>query len=297
MPSIEQFEMFVAVVDEGAVRQAAKKVHKTQPTVTAAIKKMESTLGLTLFNRDGYRMQPTTAGFRIYQLAREVLDKHHEVNALAQHLGDGHEPLISIAVEASFDLILITEPLRQIQQLFGHTQIDLSQEYMSGAFERLLNGSVELAISPVNAAFFPTGKMDVLPLSVGEFVNVASPAFVAKFDGLTSVRQLISEYQIVIRDSGTATRDVNFGVQQGQRTWLVNSFDTKKALIKSGLGWGSLPRSVIEQELVSGTLIPMLLSGFRPYTQVEYHLLKRSDKPMGPVLSKIWSLFSDFATH
>ena len=46
MPSIEQFEMFVAVVDEGAVRQAAKKVHKTQPTVTAAIKKMESTLGL-----------------------------------------------------------------------------------------------------------------------------------------------------------------------------------------------------------------------------------------------------------
>ena len=126
------------------------------------------------------------------------------------------------------------------------------------------------------------------PLNRGKFANLASPDLVAKHQQLTHVEQLKNEYQIVVKDSGTLTEQVRIGVQQGQRIWYVNNFQSKKLLIEQGLGWGTLPRQLVEQQLAEKKLVELHLNGFPIIEEITYYLVKMKHRILGPIASEFW---------
>lgn len=291
MPSIEQYKMFVAVAESNSLRAAAKSIYKSQPTVTTAIKKMEDELSLSLFNRDEYRLQLTEHGRMIYRTALNLLAHHEEVSDLASHFNKGEESSLKIAIEASFDMSSIISILGRIQQDFSSTQFILQQEYVSGAFELLLNEQVDLAITPIDPMSFSVGEIERKHLYTGHFVNLASPTLLNRHNDLKNVQQLKDEYQIVIRDTGTATGDKQIGVQQGQRTWYVNNFETKLLLIRNGLGWGSMPMNIVKHLLETEELVALNLSDCPDYNNIEYSLIKLKRKILGPIATNLWHMF------
>lgn len=291
MPSIEQYKMFVAVAESNSLRDAAKKIFKSQPTVTSAIKNMEEELQIELFNRAQYRLKLTEQGKVIYRVATNLLVNHDEVCDLANHFNNGDEPIVRIAIEASFDLVTIISKLEKIQNEFSSTQFVLQQEYISGAFDSLLQEQVDLAITPVDTVHFPVGEIETKQLYVGRFINVVSPKLFNKHENLNHVKQLINEYQIIVRDTGSITENKTMGIQQGQRKWYVNNFETKLLLIKNGLGWGSLPVNLVETLINSNQLIALKFSDFPENNNISYNLIKLKRKVLGPIATKIWNIF------
>jgi DNA-binding transcriptional LysR family regulator len=61
-------QFFKAVVDEGGISAAAKKLHRVQSNVTTRIQQLEASLGAQLFIRDKRRLILSPAGelFRDY---------------------------------------------------------------------------------------------------------------------------------------------------------------------------------------------------------------------------------------
>lgn len=291
MPSIEQYKMLISVAEHKSLRIAAKAMHKTQPTLTNALKKMEQELNVTLFDRSGYRIKLTEAGMRIKELSLQLFDKHLQVNELAQRLSAGEEAFIHIAVEASFDLSNILPMLKMLQEEHSSCQILLQQEYLSGAFEKLNKGNLDLAVTPIEPNMFPTGEVESKPIAIGDFVNLASQNLISKYSCLNHVEQLKNEYQIVVKDSGSMTDDVNIGVQSGQRVWYVNNFESKKLLIENGLGWGTLPKNLVTNQLKQNQLIELQLDGFPVINSITYQLVKKKNKILGPIAEKIWCTF------
>lgn len=291
MPSIEQYKMFVAIAESNSLRDAAKKIFKSQPTVTSAIKNMEEELQIELFNRAQYRLKLTEQGKVIYRVATNLLVNHDEVCDLANHFNNGDEPIVRIAIEASFDLVTIISKLEKIQNEFSSTQFVLQQEYISGAFDSLLQEQVDLAITPVDTVHFPVGEIETKQLYVGRFINVVSPKLFNKHENLNHVKQLINEYQIIVRDTGSITENKTMGIQQGQRKWYVNNFETKLLLIKNGLGWGSLPVNLVETLINSNQLIALKFSDFPENNNISYNLIKLKRKVLGPIATKIWNIF------
>lgn len=291
MPSIEQYRMFVAVADSNSLRAAAKKLYKSQPTVTTAIKKMEDELNIILFNRQEYRLRLSEQGKAIYRVAQNILVSHDEVKDLAHHLNQGEEPVLKVAVEASFDLISIIPELKKLQENYSSTQVVLQQEYVSGAFESILKEQADLAFTPIDTMLFPVGEVERKHLYTGQFINVASDQLLSRHPNLTHVGELLNEYLVVIKDTGTITTDKFTGVQQGQRIWFVNNFETKSLLIQSGLGWGSLPKSLVTPLLDNGHLKKLALADFPDYTNIDYSLIKLKKKLLGPIASMLWQSF------
>lgn len=291
MPSIEQYRMLISVADHNSLRAAAEAMHKTQPTLTNAIKKMEEELNITLFDRSSYRIKLTEAGMRVKELAIQLFEKHDQINQLAEKLSNGEEAFVSVAIEASLDLSAMLPTLKMLQEEHANCQIMLQQEYLSGAFEKLMNGDVDLAVTPIEASVFPTGEVDIKPVATGEFVNLAAHSLTAKYPRLNHIEQLRNEYQIVVKDSGSLTDDVNIGVPSGQRTWFVNNFESKKLLIESGLGWGTLPKNLVTKELSNNQLVMLELNGFPVIDEITYHLIKKKNKMLGTVADKIWQSF------
>jgi DNA-binding transcriptional LysR family regulator len=71
-----QLKTFVAVAREGTITRAAEVVHLSQPAVSAHIKEIEETLGLTLFERTSRGMGLTADGRRLLARAEQTLAAH-----------------------------------------------------------------------------------------------------------------------------------------------------------------------------------------------------------------------------
>ncbi|MFV3128278.1 LysR family transcriptional regulator [Niveispirillum sp. KHB5.9] len=63
---------FLAVVEEGGVTAAARRLNCVQSNVTARIRSLEATLGVPLFHRNGRGVVPTRAGEQLLPHARQV---------------------------------------------------------------------------------------------------------------------------------------------------------------------------------------------------------------------------------
>jgi DNA-binding transcriptional LysR family regulator len=70
---IRQLEHFLAVVDAGGFSAAARRVHVSQPALSAAVRQLERELGTPLFARVGRRSVLTAAGEALVGPARRAL--------------------------------------------------------------------------------------------------------------------------------------------------------------------------------------------------------------------------------
>src|ERR1700742_2942341 len=70
---LRRLRLFLAVVDGGGVTRAAESEHVSQPSVSQAIRELETELGTALFHRVGRRVVLTPAGEALVEAARPVL--------------------------------------------------------------------------------------------------------------------------------------------------------------------------------------------------------------------------------
>ena len=73
MIEIYLLEQLIALDDYGTLREAAKKFHLTQPTLTRSMQKLENEAGVPLFNRNNKRIQLNDNGNLLAGYARRIV--------------------------------------------------------------------------------------------------------------------------------------------------------------------------------------------------------------------------------
>lgn len=71
---LKQLSYFVAVIQEGTISGAARKLHLTQPPLSAQMKLLEEEAGCLLFERGSRHVQLTAAGQMLYGRAVKMLE-------------------------------------------------------------------------------------------------------------------------------------------------------------------------------------------------------------------------------
>ena len=87
--TIRQLEYFCAIVEEGSVSAAARKLHVAQPPISRQIGLLERELGTQLFRRGNKGMLLTEAGQSLYQQGREYILDLEQLTGYVRSLGAG----------------------------------------------------------------------------------------------------------------------------------------------------------------------------------------------------------------
>ena len=74
----ELLRSFIAVVDTGSFTRAARQIFRTQAAVSQQMKRLEQSLGKTLFDREGRVLELTADGKALVSYARRILNLHDE---------------------------------------------------------------------------------------------------------------------------------------------------------------------------------------------------------------------------
>lgn len=295
--TLDQLKMLKAVIQEGSLQGASDRLFKTQPAISKGLQQLESNLGVTLLDRSGYKLKLTQQGERIYQKALMLLEQSDQLNQMAAHYKMGYEAKVVIAVDAMFSLETLAPIFERIQHAFPQTQIILKQEFLTGGIDSVINQRAELAVTAADANFLNSFKLESKHIHTQSLINVAAPKMLARHENLEKLAQLKDEYQIVVQDSGSLTKDIELDVQQDQRKWYVNDFHSKRTLCLSGIGWGRLPSSMVKEDIANGSLIPFNLIDSKMELQVNSYVMKLKSQILGPVANQLWNEISQLAHH
>ncbi len=252
--------MFQAVVEAGGFNQAAQQVHKSQSSVHHAVHKLETALGIPLFENDGRRVRLTEAGELMLRRANFLLDEAHKLEAVAANLQCGTETQLRIAVDIIFPPTLLYKVLNKVSQEYPLLRIELMETVLNGANSLLKSAEVDIAISPF--AIKNGFSEDLCEI---EFVAVAHPDHpLHQLNRPLTIEDLKSHRQIVVRDS-SAERKAESGWLGADQRWTVSHVRTSVDIICQGLGFAWLPLAIIKPQLNQGLLKPLPLdkSGVR----------------------------------
>lgn len=256
--TLEQWRSLVAVVDAGGYAQAAALLNKSQSSVTYAVQKLESLLGVEAFTIEGRRAVLTPTGQMLYRRARALLDDAGGLERAARKVSAGWEAEIALAVEVVFPTWLLLRCLDGFSGESPQTRIELIESVIGGAPEALQEGNVDIAITPHVPAGF-TGEL----LTAVHFIPVAHPDHPLHHLGREiTLRDLRRHRHLVVRDSGSR-RDRNAAIVNVEQRWTVSNMPTSIGAVCRGYGFAWFPREKIRNELAEGTLKPLALRGGR----------------------------------
>ena len=72
--TLDQIQLFLAVIDEGSFSRVSKTLNRAQSVVTYGVQKLEAQIGLSLFDRSSYRPGLTEAGHALLPRARRMAE-------------------------------------------------------------------------------------------------------------------------------------------------------------------------------------------------------------------------------
>jgi DNA-binding transcriptional LysR family regulator len=251
--TLDQWRALLAVVDAGGYAQAAELLHKSQSTVTYAVQKLESLLGVKVFEVMGRKAHLTSTGQVLYRRAKALLDEAGSLESAASTLSAGWEPELRLAVEIIFPTWLLLECFGRFAAEHPQTRIELYESVMSGTEEMLLQRKVDLAIcSNIPPGFAGDALMRL------NFIAAAHPAHPLHLLGRELTLQDLRKHRhLLIRDSGSQRRS---GSRVGaEQIWTVSHKATSIHAACMGLGFAWFSEETIRNELDSGMLKPLPL--------------------------------------
>lgn len=284
-PSLDHLRTFLCVVEEGSFNAAARKQGKAISVVSYAIAQLEAQLNVRLFDREGSRRpQLTKEGRALLSEAHTIADDVDALLAKVRSLRQGLEAELSLAVDVMVPGHVLAKLLRDFQVRFPTVPLRLHVEALGAVAALVLDGRATLGIAGPDILELPELEREIIG-SI-ELVAVAAPDHPLAMMDKIAPGETRKHIQLVLTDRSPLTEGRDFSVFS-PRSWRLADLGAKHALLKEGIGWGSMPRHLVATDLASGALRELSLPE-RPAIDYSLIALWRKDAPPGP--AAVWVL-------
>lgn len=138
-----QLRTFTAVAEEGHLTRAARRLHASQPAISAHIKALEEELGVTLFQRTPKGMSLTADGRVLQEYAGRALAVVEEMACRAGTLRETLAGELRIGINTGADSLRIPELFRMMKVRHPHLTLHILQSMTGEVLNKLEDGLLD----------------------------------------------------------------------------------------------------------------------------------------------------------
>lgn len=235
---------FQAVVEEGGILAASRKLNTVQSNVTSRIRRLEEELGAELFFRKGRGLELAPSGRVLLDYARRMLLLERETSAAVKQAGEAAGELRIGAME-TFAALHLPNALKVVRAEHPRVELRVFTDTSARLIERVLAHKLDCAF--VAGPVIHPG-LDFDELAVEELVQVHAR-------GANPVLQ-----PLILFREGCAYRSRALAWQRaiGHAMADAMEFGTLEGIlgcVAVGLGWTLMPRRVVEQSPHAAELV------------------------------------------
>lgn len=194
--------MFVTLCDNDYfVTKTAEQLGVTQPSISNAIKELEKYYGVKLFDRIGRRLTITSAGLKLLEYSRLVVQRYNDLEREFRNwdrLGE-----LRIGTSNSIGAYFLPSILSEFKKLYPDLTVKVTVNESSNIEELIINNEVDLALiegvvhyEDINKELFLTDEISI----------IASPERYR--DGQVLTREQFEKEDLMVREKGSGTREI-----------------------------------------------------------------------------------------
>jgi DNA-binding transcriptional LysR family regulator len=279
--TLDQIQIFLAVVDEGSFTKAAKKLSRARSAITYGIQNLESQIDLLLFDRTAYRPTLTQEGKALLVRARRIADEANSFRDSARSLASGLEAELTIVLDSMFPMPPVVKALTAFRERFPTVPPRVYVQPLGAAVELLLDGTGMIGL--LQSQFTDMTVLKRFHMLTVDLLPVVAPHHpLAIFDGPIESHVLQQYVQLVLTDLSSMTAGRDYSVLSSQ-TWRLADLGAKHSMLLAGLGWGSMPAHLVEDDIARGRLKILRLVEFDVrIAKLAMGGAYRADQQLGP---------------
>ncbi|MGY2293166.1 LysR family transcriptional regulator [Pseudomonas sp. SDO528_S397] len=241
MASHEVLQAFVQAATQGSFSAAARKLGKSQSTVSAAVASLEIDLDVVLFDRSSRKPTLTPAGHVLLQRAEQVLEASSRLALAASQLARGLEPKLTIAMSDTYQSGQFEVALRAFEQRYPDLELECLIAECEDLIALVQSGRAHIAFIERQDVYPP----DLTKAPIEERTELA--LFVAPghpLANLPDIGQHTLEQHRELRLASIINPNDNRGTG---RVWSAPSYLMLMEMAQLGFGWAPLPRWLVGQ--------------------------------------------------
>ncbi|SOD63030.1 transcriptional regulator [Streptomyces zhaozhouensis] len=265
LPDLQALALFVAVVDEGSLGAAARKLGLHQPNASRLIARLEAEAREPLLERHPRGSRPTSAGLLCAAHARELLESAREFDAWFRHGRDGDVVPLGVGASMTIAENLLPAWLAELRRRSPRVRVEPRVDNSSRVLEAVREGALRLGF--VETPRVPP-SFHARVVREDELAVVVAPGHPwAARRGPVSLAE-VAATPLVVREGGSGTREafeeLVGGAELAPPAQVLHSNAAVRVALASGAGPAVLSALAVAAQVESGELTRVPLAGAPP---------------------------------
>lgn len=260
---LAELQVFVTVANERSFSRAATRLHRTQPAISQAVRRLEDELGERLFDRSAKDGKLTEAGRVLLDYAQRLMRLADEAEGAVRQLRDLQRGRIMVgANEAAVHVLLPL--LARFRAKYPSVQVDVRRVPSRHVPAAVLERSLDFGVIS-----FPPAEPGLGSVTIGsdELVMLTHPGHPLASRKQVTMAEFARENVIAHNEASPARERVLRLFEQRHEPINIQvalpSLDAIKRAVEMKLGVALLPRRCALTELTLGTLVGVRVAQVR----------------------------------
>lgn len=277
MDRLDELSLLLAVIEEGSLAGAGRRLGQSAPAVTRALAGLEQRVGVRLVERTTRRAIPTESGLRLAERGRALLAEYDEATST-----DAGAPLggtLRVTAPVRFGCMHVSPVVSAFLDAHPALRVEL---VLDDAILDLVTERLDVGVRLGALADSP-----LLARKIGQVhrLLVASPGYLAR-RGTPARLADLAGHDTISRPGRTEAREWRFGAGAQSRAvriaprLLVTEVEAQLSAVMAGRGIARLSSYQVAGALAEGSLV-RLLPGTEP-PPVPVHLVTPGGRFMPP---------------
>ncbi|MDA7746616.1 LysR family transcriptional regulator [Psychromonas sp.] len=251
--------MLLEVVEQGSFAKAAELRNTDRSVISKQISRLEDELGLRLLNRTTRSFSLTAAGAEMIKKAKELRDLLSDTLRIAENYHQEPHGLLKITASAFIGRRYLQPVVNDFQQRFPQVEVELRVD------DRLVDIISEGFDLAFRIGVPKDSSLIARTIARNRWLILASPDFIQDHGLPRSIEDLNTCPAATYANAHFRVDNITYLNKVGETheqkmksIFRTNDAEVLKMKILSGRAYGLLPAFLIENEIKTGQLVPLL---------------------------------------